>query len=288
MQSVDFYSLPQALYTLEGVKPLLKDANNAILYKRLKQESLDMQKIVVSHSIVYVMSGTVSVTDFAYQETRISAGEMMFMPKNSYLISDYLQDGEDMQVYLFFFDFEIASKFLGSIHVEGDKAPSVLQLNSSKNISAYINTLKSIQYQNSSNAQLVELKLLELLHLLHEVNPNFANALKATQLHDEEMDIVEMMQKHYDKNLRIDDWAHLAGVSSSTFSRRFKSRYKMSIKQWMLQQNMQLAFSMLRHGKSVRDCADAFGYSNSSNFIEAYKRVHQKTPKQHVQENQCF
>ena len=64
----DFYTLPQAMYNLDVVKCLLTHKNNAILHKRLTSDMLDMEKIILSHSLVYINSGTVKIQTFEYEE----------------------------------------------------------------------------------------------------------------------------------------------------------------------------------------------------------------------------
>ena len=43
---------------------------------------------------------------------------------------------------------------------------------------------------------------------------------------------------------------------------------------------MKLATKLLKNGSSVSECASEFNYSNTSNFIKAFKEIYKKTPKQ--------
>ncbi|SFV52800.1 Transcriptional regulator, AraC family [hydrothermal vent metagenome] len=278
----NFYSLPQAIYELEGVRPILLNANNSILHKKLSQSMLDMEKIIVSHSIVYVISGTVKIVTQDYQETIVSEKEMLFMPKNSYIISDYVQKGSPMEVYLFFFDHTISTRFF-SLYPQQHSQVKIepLKLKTTNNILHYINSLASMQYKYINDQSMLEIKLLEFLALVQEQNSTFIQVLKNSEIQDSSLDIKTYMSKYYDKELSIEEWASLVGKSLSTFNRHFKKHYNISPKQWLLQENMQLAFTMLKNGKNTSECAQEFGYSNVSNFIKAYKSIHDNTPKQH-------
>jgi len=90
------------------------------------------------------------------------------------------------------------------------------------------------------------------------------------------------MLEHYDKNLSVSDWASLSGYSLSTFNRKFKKKYNISPKKWIIQQNMKLAHEALKNGSSVSVCASEYGYSNTSNFIKVFKEIYKITPKQYA------
>jgi len=282
MIKTNFYTLPQAMYTLDAIKPILLHENNAILYKELEDDMLDMEKIIVSHSIVYIQSGSVNVETYNYQKFSANDGEMLFMPRDSYLISDYINNNEPMKVFLFFFDYAITSEFLNQFDVIGKESnQNITKLNVSKNILHYIELLRTSTYKQAENRHLLKTKLFELLHLICECNEDFIHILKK-QENRVKTDIKTYMTEHYDKNLSVKDWADLSGYSLSTFNRKFKKEYSLSPKKWMIQHNMKLANEALKNGSNVSECATSFGYSNTSNFIKAYKEIYKTTPKQHV------
>jgi len=275
----EFYTLPKAMYALDAIKLILADDNNAILYKKLDTSLLDMEKIIVSHSIVYVKSGRVEIQTYDYEKFSISDGEMLFMPRDSYLISDYIKEKENMEVYLFFFDYALCKEFLTSAPFVKEKTTSqLLKLNVSRNILSYISSLEHMHYENKHNKHLLKMKIFELLHLLCESNKHLIDVLNAQEKVKE--DIQAYMLEHFDKNLSVSDWASLSGQSLSTFNRRFKQKYNQSPKKWIIRQNMKLANEALEKGMSVSECAREFGYSNASNFIKAFKEVYKITPKQ--------
>ena len=148
------------------------------------------------------------------------------------------------------------------------------------NILNYIAALQDINYQDINNQHLLKIKIFELLHLISEVNEEFPYILQKQE--SGKTDIETYMLEHYDKNLTINDWASLSGYSLSTFNRKFKKKHKISPKKWLTQKNMQLASESLRKGVSVSECATEFGYSNTSNFIKAFKEIYKITPKQYT------
>jgi len=277
----NFYTLPKAMYELDSVKILLANNNNSILYKKLDKNMLNMEKIIVSHSIVYIISGHVEIQTYDYEKFTVDDGEMLFMPRDSYLISDYIKNQKDMEVYLFFFDYAFASEFIKNNNIKKDsKKNKITKLKISDNITNYIKALKNIDYIDKENINLLKIKIFELLHLICESNTDFINILKAQE--NTKTDIQTYMLKHYDKNLSVNDWANLSGYSLSTFNRKFKQEYSLSPKKWIIKQNMKLANTALKNGLSVSKCASEFGYSNTSNFIKAFKDIYKTTPKQYA------
>ncbi len=269
------------MYSLDVIKVILANGNNSILFKRLDSSMLNMEKIIVSHSIVYIKSGTVEVETYDYEKYTAKEGEMLFMPRDSYLISDYIKDDQEMEVYLFFFDHTLTLEFLQNVpSKENTTQENILKLKVSNNILNYIAALQDINYQNRNNHHLLKIKIFELLHLISEVNEEFINILQKQE--SGKTDIESYMLKHYDKNLTINDWASLSGFSLSTFNRKFKKKHKISPKKWITQKNMQLASESLKNGVSVSECAIEFGYSNTSNFIKAFKEIYKITPKQYT------
>jgi len=281
----DFYTLPQAMYNLDEIEPILINGNNSILHKTLNKSIINAEKIIISHSIVYVVNGDVKVSTYNYDNISISNGEMLFMPRDSYLISDYISNNEKLEVYIFFFNYKIASDFLKTVTPKNKSINNkLLKLSLSNNISHYFEALKNVKYKDIHNKQLLNSKLLEFLHLIAESNNDFIDILYQVEMSNYKFNTEDYMIKHYDKNLTISDWASLHGKSLSTFNRKFKKQYGISPKKWILKQNMSIAYQMLSNGSSVSQCSVEFGYNNTSNFIKAYKEIYRITPKQHIKQ----
>ena len=271
------------MYSLDEIEPILINGNNSILYKTLNKSIVNAEKIILSHSIVYVVSGVVKVSTYNYDNISISNGEMLFMPRDSYLISDYISNNGKMEAYILFFDYKIASDFLKTVTPKNKSINNnLLKLNLSNNISHYFKAIKNIKYKDIQNKQLLNSKLLEFLHLIAESNIDFINILYQAEMSKYKFNTEDYMIKHYDKNLTISDWASLHGKSLSSFNRKFKKQHGVSPKKWILKQNMSIANQMLKDGSSVSQCSTELGYHNTSNFIKAYKKIYQITPKQHI------
>lgn len=277
---MSIYTLPQSLYEVSGVKRLIASKNNCILYKRLANDIVDAEGIMVSHVIVYVVNGRVQINTLDGEETIITNGQMLFMPRDIYTISDYTKNNHDLEVFLIFFDQHIALEFLSKqVEVSHDKEKQVEILNVDDNIHTFLKTVEKMKISKKSE-ELLRLKLLEFLYLVLQNNQeNFLHALKTSERHKQEKDILELMQTHIDKKMTIADFAALSGRSVSTFTRIFKEQFHITPRQWLIEAKMKRAHSLLVEGNSVTNVAYEIGYNNVSHFIKAYKKLYKTTPK---------
>lgn len=275
---MDFYTLPQALYELDSIRKILSDDENCILYKNLDKNILDNEKVITSHSIVYVVSGKVSITTYDGNEINITNDEMLFMPRDSYVISDYLNNGKNMEVFLLFFGQDIVMEFLDRKIRRSTKQSTICKLEVTDNIRNYLLNIEKMQLDNPNNKALLKLKLLEFLHLIDD-HENFKQTLEASEIGKQTRDIESFMLAHYDKNMTVADFASLSGRSLSTFNREFKKKHHTTPKQWLIEKKMHKAKELLEEGSTVTQSAFDVGYNNVSNFIKAYKSIYHETPK---------
>jgi len=277
----DTITLPKAFYDLDGITQILSHEDNCILYKVLQEDVVDAEALMTSHAIVYVVEGKAQVNTYDGEELHIHKGEMLFMPRDSYVISDYTSEGKDVEVYLLFFNHEIALKFLSTQASVEPLTQTLCRLTASKNIVAYLQYMYHLEIIDIHDKTFLELKLLEFLHLIMQYDKEkFLATLQASEQHKQKRDIIQLMHSHFDKNLSITDYAALSGRSLSTFTRTFKQKYHTTPKQWLIEKKIQKAHSLLERGKSVTDTAFEVGYSNVSHFIKAYKSVYNQTPKE--------
>ena len=282
---MESFTLPQTLCTMEGIRQILSYDNNCILHKTLTNDIINAEALVASHVIIYMIEGNAQVNTYDGEEVYVSKGDMLFMPRDSYIISDYISEGKDVEVYLLFFDHQIALKFLSTQNNMSAGKQTLCRLIPSDNILAYFSTIDSMEIQNRQDKHLLELKLLEFLHLVIQNDKvSFIETLQSSEQHKQKRNIVELMDIYFDKNLSIVDYAALSGRSLSTFNRIFKQKYGQTPRQWLIVKKLQKANLLLEEGKNVTDTAFEIGYHNVSHFIRAYKAIYKQTPKEMQQQ----
>jgi AraC-like DNA-binding protein len=277
-------TLPKALYNHQGVKKILYHNDSCILYKRLGESLLDQEKISTSHCVVFVVKGKVEVKTYEGECVASHENEMLFMPRDTYLISDFIKDQDCIEAFLIFFDHEIVVKFLGSKIKQHRKPPvatsTICKLKTNKKVIHYFDSLKDIYFDLENDKYILELKVLEFLHLVYLNNQSeIIDTLNSSENQKKKRSIESIMIGNYDKNLTVADFANLSGRSLSTFNRDFRKKYGQTPKQWLIKKKMEKAEKLLSEGVNVTNSAIEVGYSNVSHFIKAYKLIHGETPK---------
>ena len=277
-------TLPKALYNHRGVKKILYHNDSCILYKKLTASLLNQKKFSTSHCVLLVAKGKVEVKTNEGECIVSHENEMLFMPRDTYLISDFIKDQGCIEAFLVFFDHDIVTKFLSSkIKQHENKsinAPSICKFNTNDRVIRYFGSLKDIYSGLENNKDVLELKILEFLHLVYLNNKDeIISTLYSSENKKRRRNIGTIMIDNYNKNLTVADFANLSGRSLSTFNRDFRRKYGQTPKQWLIQKKMEKAGELLSEGINVTNCAVEVGYSNVSHFIKAYKLIYGETPK---------
>lgn len=76
----------------------------------------------------------------------------------------------------------------------------------------------------------------------------------------------------------IDDWAAQLQVSARTITRAFRSSTGLSFAQWRQAVRVHHAVELLGEGVSVLEVGETLGYTQTSTFIDAFRRVMGTTP----------
>ena len=74
------------------------------------------------------------------------------------------------------------------------------------------------------------------------------------------------------------EWARRLGVSGRTITRAFVASTGMGFGPWVAAARAQHAIALLAHGEETEDVAELVGFSSSSAFITAFRRVTGTTP----------
>ncbi|MBL4796103.1 MAG: helix-turn-helix transcriptional regulator [Oleispira sp.] len=280
-----YQTLPKALYAYPGVEKILHDNQSCILFKKLSRSLLHQEKIATSHCFIYVLEGEVGVQASDGSSIMTRPGEMLFMPRDTYLISDFVTVDDTIELYLIFIEHDIIDVFLNAKVKCKDIAspiiPSICKLQANASISHYFKALTNVYSDLDNNRELLKLKILEFLYLVDIDSRNdITETLEISEQRKRKRNMTSLMLENYKNNLTVSDFANLSGRSLSTFNREFKRKYGKPPKQWLIEQKMFEANKLLANGSNVTNCALEVGYSNVSHFIKAYRSIHGKTPKE--------
>ena len=131
----------------------------------------DQAKLSTSHCIVFVAKGRVEVKTYEGESVSCNANEMLFMPRDTYLISDFMVGNEGIEVFLVFVDHELVVKFLSSKLNRPRRAvvsdASICKLNTSRKVIHYFDAVEEIYSEFENGKEILDLKVLEFLHLVY-------------------------------------------------------------------------------------------------------------------------
>ncbi len=210
--------IPQRLFEDKQVNVILRDGNRAILTKELSQAITQREAYVSNHVIAIVLAGQQHIRTYDEEWIKIRENELVFIPRGLYYVSDLLPAKGSFKSLLFYFDDSIIHAFLAQSKVSEfskEAVPNYLKLGEVPMMNQFAETLLLI-YKNQpiNDKSLLSLKLLELLHLINNLVPEqqLADFLFRLTL-PKKRQIKDLMEKNYDKPLKVEDYAYLSGRS---------------------------------------------------------------------------
>ena len=280
--------LPQRLFDSREVKALLRDGNTCILEKKLSQSVYDREGYISNHVISILLSGQQKITTYEGKQINIHTGEILFIPRGLYHVSDLISEEGNFHSLLFYFGDDIIREFLSTVQVGEIKrknVPEFLKLGNVPMVSMFARSLIQIyQTPKLADKHLLNLKISELLHLLNGLvsEQKFTEFLFQLTL-PQKRNIKHFIENNFDKPLTINDYAYLTGRSVSTFRRDFKDQFQTTPKKWLKEKRIEKAISLLeRQSMSVTELAYEVGYENISYFIQEFKAKMGLSPKQYI------
>ncbi len=277
---------PYRLYKESFVEVLHQSKHFSILRKQLKQALINRQSYVAMHAVSIVMTGEQRIVDNSGQITHIKQGEIGFIKKGIYTVTDILSGQNGFQSYHLYFENQLLNEVLSLYKSPPQNLPSKSSFNipCSPVILQYLDSLQYLsQVIKKTNNQIFKVKIMEFLTLAIAENENFKplSRLKHFTQYQNPQNLGVFMSENFDKPLTVADYAYLTGRSLSTFRREFKAKFGLPPHKWITQKRMEKAKEILEKGnQSVSEAAYHVGYENVSHFISGFKKHYGYTPKQ--------
>lgn len=118
--------------------------------------------------------------------------------------------------------------------------------------------------------------LCELYNQLYFVQNQSGKKHKQQQLYN---DIADYIKWNSQENLKVNELAEHFGYNAKYLSSIFSKIAGISIKQYMLQEKMNAAKSLLTDtNKSIKEISQQLGYSDSHQFMHSFKKITGLTP----------
>lgn len=216
----------------------------------------------------------------------VAPGEGFFAARGNYLRTERLAEGPLGYVSLVI---RLSDVFLASLDRLGDQEDAspgpVCLLRQDALLNTLVGQLAGYFQTPGEKARvesILPFKIRELLTLLASVpaNRGFGTLLRqgpltlADPLH-------ALMEAHFRESLSLEQWAFLAGLSRSSFKRKFETAYNMPPGRWIQQRRLKEAYALLEDRRlNVTEVCYEVGFENLAHFVHAFKEHYGVTPKQ--------
>jgi AraC-like DNA-binding protein len=278
--------IPQSLYSMSDAHLIMAHQEAAIFYKRIQQDMTGIEFFTNTPCLAFVLRGTETFTSFDDRQIKLEQHEMLFMPKNIFLVSDFVRTDGPLEAFLFFFDPEtidfylkrMAPRAVGRVNEQQS-----YKVTGNNNVTRYMKSLYEVYRDIDGTQDLLQTKLLELLFLIDvlDENKNLTAFLSNARANSAKRSISHLMREYRCHNLSVQDFAELTGRSPSSFNRDFKRQFGMTPHQWLIDARLERAMELIRDTQmTVTEVALEIGYDNVSHFIKAFKTKYGQTPKQ--------
>ncbi|WP_422378364.1 helix-turn-helix transcriptional regulator [Roseibium sp.] len=277
--------IPEGLAGFQDADPVLVQGSAAIYHKLIKAEAIGVEFICSTPCLCFVMKGRETFLAPDGAEHVVEAGNMILLPRHTYLVSDFHDAHGPLEAFLFFFDPGTIGAFAAGVKRPFDgpgKRANAFLIEGREGLPAYMSTVPSL-YKNVSGSQgLLRVKLLELLHLIAAIDgPNrLMDFLSGNREANGRKNIRHLIRHYRDCNLSVAEFARLSGRSVSAFHREFKRQYGVAPSRFLMEQRLARAKEALVSTQlSVTDIGLNAGFQSTSHFISQFKNVYGVTPR---------
>jgi len=279
---MNVYSIPEVF---EKHSDYLKSDNSSlgIKFYSHKKDMIKANVILDRNLIVFVLEGE-KIIYHQSQKFVINAFEGALLKKGSYLMTEHIRSKGNYKAILFFFDHEEAlMRLRTNLNPKKSKnLPNLLKLKGNKLLKGFLNSMSDYpeMIYSEKDQYLLDLKFSELFHILHKSNPMMHDHFQDLK-RNKKSDLFRLMQINLTENLTLDQYAFLAGLSVSTFKRRFQEYFEQSPRTWITERRLELAYQLLGNTQeSVSEICGLVGYDNPSHFIKMFRLRFGETPNQ--------
>jgi len=257
----------------------------SMIYHRQEEETEKAHLLLKEHILCLVLQGHKTVWH-PHGKLQIQPGEGFFLAKGNYLRAERKMDP---QLGFQSLVVRLSDTFLLSLEDAcsgGEKTVSqVFHLREDVLVKGLVHQL--VQYfqmpeEKKRVESLLLLKMRELLLLLlsARANKGFDAVIKGLPSH-RAPSLVALMEAHYRETLTLEQWAFLAGLSLSSFKRKFEGTFHMPPRRWIQQRRLEEAYYLLGSRRmNVTEVCFSVGFENLAHFVHAFKEKYHITPKQ--------
>jgi len=220
----------------------------------------------LKHGFIYTVSG--KMRDVFQEKDRrdlcVSAGELIFIPKNTVYTGIYLEENTEIKIVQFDLSGGILPDYLSApVKIDLPKAGELIEA-----------FFRPSENRTSGHPFYYLSCLYDLLWQIDESNSKIPAKFKSLQA------ALSEVTEHWNESRSVADYAKLCNMSEVNFRRLFKEYTGLSPIDYRNDLRLSNARSKLQSGEfNVSEAAELCGFSNLSFFIRLYKKKYGHTPK---------
>jgi AraC-like DNA-binding protein len=134
----------------------------------------------------------------------------------------------------------------------------------------------------SSSREQQETGAIELLYFLKQILANAEEHGEAVKQSSNILKTINFIHKHLKEDIKMDDLAELANLSTSRFKQKFTLEIGQAPRTYINSEKIVASIEYLLEGKSVTETALDFNFSSSNYYCEVFKRFQGKSPSQYL------
>lgn len=233
--------------------------------------------------IVHVLSGKKTYKT-ANGEWTLVPGQTLYLKKGAEIIHQYFDDEYCMLAFFLSDDLikETFEEVKGQASLNYSKQPmdfTARAVNTTNYLEGYFQSMLSyFRGENRPPDHIMMLKLKELIITLMNSDTlltTYFNGIADTN----RPSLEQIMEKNFQFNLKLDDYAELSHRSLSTFKRDFKQQFDQSPGKWLLHRRVKHAANLIiNSGLNVSQVAFESGFEDLSHFSRVFKNIMGSNP----------
>ena len=239
------------------------------------------EEMVSEHMLVYLCSGELDLIA-PDKQYHLKKGDSFFVKRNHLVrkIKRPSSDGEPFKGLFLQLKMPFLKRMLNEHNITVPLVSNPVTTNSTYVLlkkHPFLNGLFSSleQYfdaQQYPSKELMETKLQEAVFTLLQLRPDLGQVL-FDFTEPWKINLEEFMNKNYKCDLTIEQFAHYAGRSLSTFKKDFAQTFDLTPSRWLVKRRLEEAKCLIeKEGKKPSDVYQEVGFKNLSHFSTAFKR----------------
>lgn len=258
------------------------DFGNALVYSCYFDTAFGHEQFVPEHVVSFQFSGETHV-DHQKGKLILKEGQLMIAHRNQLAKAfKYPAKNKEYRVLSILLHTDRLKKYALEHHISSQKKYTGelnVMLKSNVFLDSYFGSLMPYVEQSTSvSKQMETMKVNEIITLLLENHPELQTFLFDFS-EPFKIDLEEFMQKNYQYNVPLDNFAKLTGRSLASFKRDFEKIFQTSPRKWLQEKRLSEAYYLIE--KKQQKPSDIYldlGFENLSHFYSSFKEKFGVTP----------